>query len=375
MDWRPVAAGLVLGAAVWIAQAQEGYFTPPPPARQASQAELDRLLAPVALYPDALLGQVLAASTYPLEVVALHRWLERNPGLEGAALQEAIASQPWDEAVKALAPFRPVVAAMDAELEWTQRLGDAFLADEAGVMDAVQRLRRKAMQAGSLKDTPGTRVATASEIVYIEPADSALVPVPVYDPRVIYGPWWWPEYPPYAWIYPGYAGFGWSIALWPGWWDHHAHPDWHHHNLSHHRPGRPALPWTHNSVHRGGVPYADSRVRERHAGSDGRGRERRDFRGFEVAPGRPPQGAAPQARAPRSHPPQQSALSPLARDSARAHAERGRQSLGQAPRAPQSSQPLQRGTSPRASTSAPSPSPAPRQGGGAHGGSRPGGKP
>jgi hypothetical protein len=283
---------------------------------------------------------VLAASTYPLEVVSLHRWLERNPGLEGQALQDAVAAQPWDPAVKALAPFRSVVATMNGELDWMQRLGDALLADEAAVMDAVQRLRRKAMEAGSLAENPATRVRFESEVVFIEPADPVLVRVPVYDVGVAYGPWWWPGYPPYAWGYPWYGpidyyygawGFTAGVVLWGGWYHSHTHPDWHHRHLAHRRPGHPPARWTHNPVHRGGVPYVDRGVRDRHAGPDYRVRERQEFRGFDRWPAqRPPDGVRGTQGVRGPSPPTRpgpSALNPVARDSARAHAERGRESL------------------------------------------------
>jgi hypothetical protein len=211
------------------------------------------------------------------------------------------------------------------------------------------------MEAGSLGQAPETRVWVESEIVYVEPADPAVIYVPVYDVGVVYGPWWWPGYPPYAWTYPWYGpiytyygawGFTAGVILWGGWYHHHAHPDWHHHRLAHRRPGHPPSRWTHNPIHRGGVPYSNRGVFERHVGPDPRVHERQEFRGFERAPQVSPRvspqvsrqvspGGVPAVRphppAPTQSPP--SALNPIARDSARIHAERGRQSLGTAPRA------------------------------------------
>ncbi|MGZ5106674.1 MAG: DUF3300 domain-containing protein, partial [Usitatibacter sp.] len=167
---KSIAAAVAFLAAIVVALAQDAPF-PAAPQPAMSEAQLDQLLAPVALYPDDVLANVLAASTYPLEVVSLQRWLDRNPGLSGDALGQALDAQPWDASVKALAPFASVVAMMSGELEWTQRLGNAFLASQADVMDAVQRLRRKAREAGSLQDNERERVVADSGAVVIEPVD------------------------------------------------------------------------------------------------------------------------------------------------------------------------------------------------------------
>lgn len=362
------AFALFLGAS-FPGSSQQGPFAPT--GTQATQAELDQLLAPIALYPDALLGQVLAASTYPLEVVALQRWLARNPGLSGDALDQALAAQPWDESVKALAPFRSVVDMMNGELDWMQRVGNAFLASEADVMDAVQRLRGKARAAGSLDDNARERVVVDGDEVLIEPAEADVIYVPVYDPRVVYGPWWWPDYPPYAWsaVYFGpwdyvfggiYFGFGVGVAH--SWFDH-AHPDWRHGNLLIRRPGAPTV-WRHDPIHRGGVPYADPRTRDRFGGIDrDRVSGRQGFRGFDVRPTAPrtpppnpatrvapqpqPQGnrlarPAPQPANPLSRPAQRapagsSPLAPVPRDSASQQSARGHESLAPSRPAPSAS--------------------------------------
>jgi uncharacterized protein DUF3300 len=375
-----------------VARGEEGYFAPQGgDAFAPSAAELDQLLAPVALYPDALLGNVLAASTYPLEVIALQRWLDRNPGLTPQELEQAVASQPWDASVKSLAPFASVVAMMNGELDWMSRLGNAFLADQAGVMDAVQRLRRKAVEAGGLQDNPRERVVMQSDIVTIEPTQPDVVYVPVYDPRIVYGPWWWPGYPPYAWstfyfgpwdYVVGGIAFGIGIPVWGSWHDHHPHPDWHQHHLVDHRPGGSSV-WRHDSDHRRGAPYPDSRTRDRYrppdrGGSPDRGasHDRRDFRGFDVRPQGPssrnapglqpaprpeaggsriqrapdyrqapqPQGYGPSQRAPAQRAPEISRSSPIQRapsGSSSLHpvpgnfssqqSQRGHQSLGSAP--------------------------------------------
>src|SRR5215831_16772522 len=164
---------------------------PPPPApvsaaKTFSQPELDQLLAPIALYPDALLAQVLMASTYPLEIVSADRWTKANRTLAGKALEDALLSQPWDPAVKSLAVFPSVLAMMSEKLDWTQKLGDAFLAQEYDVMGTVQDLRVQAIAKGTLKDTPEQRVVTKTEngetVIIIEPANPEVVYVPTYDP-------------------------------------------------------------------------------------------------------------------------------------------------------------------------------------------------
>ena len=177
-------------------------------AKSFSQQELDQLLAPIALYPDALLAQVLMASTYPLEIVSAERWVKANPSLKGQALEDGLQSQPWDPAVKSLAVFPQLLTMMSEKLDWTQKLGDAFLAQEEDVMATVQALRAKAVAQGTLKDSKEQKVVTQTEngvtIIKIEPADPETVYVPTYDPSVVYGTWWYPAYPPYYWYPPGY---------------------------------------------------------------------------------------------------------------------------------------------------------------------------
>ncbi len=168
---------------------------------QFSQEQLDQILAPIALYPDSLLAQIFIASTYPLEVVVADRWANQNKNLKGDELNTALGKQPWDASVKALVPFPDVLSMMSQKLDWTQMVGDAFLAQQADVMDTVQKLRKRASGAGNLKSTEQQKVIVEQEIIRIEPANPSMVYVPVYDPLWVYGPWWWPYYPPYA-VYP-----------------------------------------------------------------------------------------------------------------------------------------------------------------------------
>ena len=176
--------------------------TPAPPAQAApvyQAAQLDQLLAPIALYPDELLSQILMASTYPLEVVEAQRWVQdpKNAGLKGDQLTAALQDKDWDPSVKSLVPFPQILVMMSDRLDWMQKLGDAFLAQQSDVMDAVQRLRQQAQAAGTLKSSPQQTVTTQDQTITVEPANPDTVYVPVYDPTVVYGTWPYPDYPPY----------------------------------------------------------------------------------------------------------------------------------------------------------------------------------
>lgn len=262
--------------------------------------ELDQLLAPIALYPDELLTTVLMASTYPLEVVQAARWRKEsgNAKLSGDALTKALESKDWDPSVKTLTQFPDVLNAMSDKLEWTQKLGDAFLAQQADVMDRVQFLRKKADEAGSLKSNKQQKVTKQTNYIIIESASPQTVYVPVYQPAVVYGTWWYPAYPPYYWppVYPGAsfvngffwgAGFAVAGALW-GW----GRCDWRRHdininvkkynNININRAKITSNSWRHNPAHRKSVPYRDQASREKFGVSDRARRDAaRDFRGFD----------------------------------------------------------------------------------------------
>ncbi|MBZ0160086.1 MAG: DUF3300 domain-containing protein [bacterium] len=246
-----------------------------PAASTFQQEELEQLLAPIALYPDALLAQILMAATYPLEVVRAARWVQANPNVEGPQLEAAMQQQPWDPSVKSLTAFPQVLVMMDTNLDWAQKLGDAFLAQQPDVMATIQTLRSKAQAAGYLQSTPQQTVVAEPQAIRIEPAAPQIVYVPIYDPTVVYGPWWAPAYPPYYWYPPGYVvgtsgisfGIGLTVGalLWGGF-------DWHHHSVTivnvHHyntfsRTTFRNSTWHHDVVHRRGVPYHDPGVRER----------------------------------------------------------------------------------------------------------------
>ena len=189
------------------------------------QEELDQMLAPIALYPDDLLSQVLIAATYPLEVVEAARWIQANSNLGGDQLAAALEQKDWDPSVKSLVNFPSVLLMMSDNLEWTEMIGDAFLAGEDQVMDTIQRLRQKAQSQGYLRSTNELIVDSDPQTreIIIEPYDPEVVYVPVYDPIVVYGPWWWPAYPPFRY-YPrgGSSPVGSSDSalgcglVWPG---------------------------------------------------------------------------------------------------------------------------------------------------------------
>jgi len=263
-------------------------------------AQLDQLTAPIALYPDPLLGSILAASTYPLEVVEAARWLEdpAHRPLQGEALAAALDTQPWDPSVKLLVSFPQVLNMMNSNLEWTEELGDAFLAQQTDVMDSVQRLRRLAAANGSLRSTPQQTVATEQGEITIAPGNPGVVYVPYYIPTTVYGPWPWPDYPPdYFVLSPGVfyggalVGFGVGIPIFEPYWGWYGW-DWPGHGLRviaprprHGRPVResePAGRWHHDVAHRGGVPYRDSSTAKRYLGDDAA--SRRPFRGFPPVP-------------------------------------------------------------------------------------------
>jgi Protein of unknown function (DUF3300) len=276
--------------------------TPPPPPGSAPAAqarfkseELEAIVAPVALYPDALLAQVLMASTYPLEVVEAARWSKENPGLKDQALQDALQKQTWDPSVKALAGFPQVLQSMNDKLDMTQKLGDAFLAQPKDVTDAVQRLRAKAMAAGNLKSGKELTYTSQTEgdqtIIVIEPSEPEVVYVPAYGPA-IYGPWPYAMYPPYYYppppAYPAggfWFGFTVGIIIGGGVW---ARPVWHtggvvinvnnFNRVNHTNINNPN--WQHSPEHRKGVGYRDPGSRDKFGGGQRPGVDTREaYRG------------------------------------------------------------------------------------------------
>jgi len=292
----------ILCSALLIAQSPFAFAQQAPPSG-ASQAQaqspltaqqLDSLVAPIALYPDPILSQVLVASTYPLEVVQAGRWLSQHPNLKGSALADAVRQQPWDASVQALVALPDVLQRLNQDLTWTSDLGNAFLAQQSGVMDAIQRMRQKASAAGSLTSTPQQTVSTQTEggqtYIDIQPANPDVVYIPVYNPVAIWGPP--PEYYPYPPLYypsgaviaAGAISFGVGVAIgaiwgsgWAGWGSWGWHAGWGSHNvvvnnnfIRNNHFNRVNVgngnAWVHNPIHRGGVPYNNRQLTGRFQG-------------------------------------------------------------------------------------------------------------
>ncbi len=268
----------------------------PLPAQDAASAippdQLDSLVAPIALYPDPLLAQTLAASTYPLEIMQLQQWLSRNPGLTGSALASAVEKQPWDASVQAMANMPDVVKRLADDIQWTTDLGNAFLAQQADVMNAVQRMRQKAQGTGNLQSGPQqtvqTEVVQDKTVIVIEPSSPETIYVPSYDPTIVYGP---PVYP-YPSIYyppPGYyaagAAISWGVgvamgAAWGGggwgwdvgWGDNDININSNNNfirneNIRANRTDIANNRWQHRPEHRGGTPYRDRTTADRFGGA------------------------------------------------------------------------------------------------------------
>jgi hypothetical protein len=273
-----------------------------PPADQSDQllsaGELDALVAPIALYPDALIAEMLMASTYPLEVVEADRWAKANKNLKGDELKAALDKQSWDDSLKALVVTPEALDMMSNRLDWTRKLGDAMLAQQPDVMDAIQRLRLKAQANNKLSSTPQQTVSVqhvegGKQYIAIAPTQPDTMYMPYYDPGVVYGDWAYPSYPPYSFGYPGYLaggllatglafGAGYALGNWGGygWGAGGNNINWSNNNVN---IGNGNRNWSHNAVHRDGVRYNNRNVADRFGGNrnvGGRGAQGRgDFRG------------------------------------------------------------------------------------------------
>ena len=242
-----------------------------------SKEELTQMLAPIALYPDALTAQVLMASTYPLEVVEADRWRSQNRQLQEKDLETALQDKNWGPSVKSLCHFPDILKSMSDKLDQTRKLGDAFLGQEEEVMATIQELRSKARAQGTLKSTNEQKVLDENGNIIIEPANPEVIYVPVYDPAYVYGQWWYPDYPPYYGYYPpGYYGgayfsfgpgifFGFNAFpwVWFDWSFHRVRIDINRTRSFHNYHGRhndSGHVWTHNPSHRKGVAYRDLRT-------------------------------------------------------------------------------------------------------------------
>jgi hypothetical protein len=295
------------------------YLQDSPPPQESAKIppdQLDALVAPIALYPDPLLAQVLAASTYPLELIQLQQWLQKNPGLKDKELADAVAKEPWDPSIQSLAGLPDVVKRLADDLQWTTDLGNAFLAQQSDVMDAVQRMRKKAQEKGNLKSNEQqkveTKVVESKQVIVIEQANPQVVYVPSYNPVVVYGPPVYP-YPPIYYPPPGYYAAGVAIsfgvgvmmgAFWSGGWC--CGSGWGGNNITINNNnnfnrnsninggnrvsnlpargtgdrggagnsvstqpagGRGGNTWSHNPQHRGGAPYRDRATADRFGGT------------------------------------------------------------------------------------------------------------
>ena len=263
--------------------------------------QLDALVAPIALYPDEILAQVLVASTYPLEIVQLQQWLEKNPKLKDKALTDAVMKQPWDPSIQAMAALPDTVKLLEDDIQWTTDLGNAFLAQQSDVMDAVQRMRKKAQDKGALKSNEQmkveTKVVEEKTVIVVQSASPEVVYVPSYNPVYVYGPpvypyppIYYPPPPPYGYAATAAISFGVGVAVGAAW----GHCGWgcgwggndidididnnfnrntninRNRNVSGNRTGTTAAggnKWQHNPQHRGGAPYSDRSTANKYGGT------------------------------------------------------------------------------------------------------------
>jgi hypothetical protein len=255
--------------------------------------QLDALVAPIALYPDPLLSQTLVASTYPLEVIQLQQWLEKNKDLKDKALTDAAMKQPWDPSIQAMVVLPDVIKRLAGDIQWATDLGNAFLAQQADVMDAVQRMRKKAQDTGALKTTEQqtveTKVVETKTVVVVEPTSTEVIYVPSYNPTVVYGPpiypyppiYYPPPPPPGAYLGAAMITFGIGMAVGAAWGGHYGWGcGWGHSNVNinvdnnfnrntningGNRGGGNS--WQHNPEHRGGAPYSNKATANKYGGA------------------------------------------------------------------------------------------------------------
>jgi hypothetical protein len=301
------AALLIPGEALaWVAWQQPTSAAAPEAAAKIPNDQLDSLVAPIALYPDPMLAQVLAASTYPLEIIQLQQWMEKNKDLKDQALVDALKKQNWDPSIQALAMLPDVVKRLSDDIQWTADLGNAFLAQQSDLMDAVQRMRKKAQEKGNLKTTEQqkveTKVVEEKQVIVIEQSNPQVVYVPSYDPVYVYGPPVYP-YPPIYYPPAGYYAAGMAIsfgvglaigAAWGGWgwgcgWGHNDIDIDVNNNFNRNtninrggdrtnigsgnrvNPNRSGAgsgsKWQHNPQHRGAAPYSDRSTANKFGGT------------------------------------------------------------------------------------------------------------
>lgn len=275
-----------------------------------STDKLEQLVAPIALYPDSLCMQVLMAATYPLQIVEADRWVQANKSLQGKALDDALSQMTWDPSVISMCKFPDVLSRMSQNLDWTQDLGNAFLAQQADVLDTIQAMRKKAYDSGNLKTTKETKVVVEQQVIQVVPANPEVIYVPAYNPTVVYGAWSYPSYYYPAAMYPppGYAlargiawgaGFAIGNAMFGG-------CDWGHHdvtinnnfynnntyknanvnrNTNINNKNVNKQNWQHNASNRGNVSYKNNQLNQKY-GSQNRSSVNRDqARGYDRSGG------------------------------------------------------------------------------------------
>jgi Protein of unknown function (DUF3300) len=271
--------------------------TPADSAKKLTPEQLQSLVAPIALYPDDLLTQTLVASTYPLEIVQLHQYLAKHPDLKDKALADSVAKQPWDPSIQSMAAVPEVVKRLADDIQWTTEMGNAFLAQQKDVMDAVQVMRKKAKDKGALETNEQQKVETKviekTEVIVVESANPEVIYVPSYSPTVVYGapvypypPIYYPYYPPGAAFVSFSVGMMWGAAMWGGaccrygWGGNNVYIN-HNNNFNNinvdrgdrnvnrggDRGGNRGNTWQHNPQHRGGAPYGDRSTANRYGGS------------------------------------------------------------------------------------------------------------
>jgi hypothetical protein len=289
-----LAVLVALGAPLALAQAPDA--SAPPAAPKLKPEQLDALVAPIALYPDPLLSQALMASTYPLEIIQAQQWLAKNPKLKGDELEKAVKTQDWDPSVQATATMPDLLKRLGEDITWTTNLGNAFLAQQADVMDAVQRLRMKAKSDGKLESNDKmvvqTQVVEKQTVVVIQQANPQVIYVPAYNPTVIWGPP--PVYYPYPPVYypppppPGAMLFSFGVGMAMGAAMHGGYCcgcGWGHsggntvvinnnnnfvnnsNRVNNVNVNSGNSNWQHNSQHRGGAPYGDKATASKYGGS------------------------------------------------------------------------------------------------------------
>jgi hypothetical protein len=208
---------LLVGSVVQLAQAQDEASSETSEAVKLDQAQLDQILAPIALYPDTLLSHILVASTYPLEVIQAARWRAENEDLDEQQALNSVEDKDWDPSVKALVPFNDLLNRLSEDLDWLQSLGSAFLMNEQQILSSVQILRQKAYEQGNLTDNDYVNVEQEEDQIIIQTVRKEVVYVPYYDTRVVYGNWWWNNHQPYYWHHPRHsiysAGLYWGTGF------------------------------------------------------------------------------------------------------------------------------------------------------------------